>query len=187
MNTLPSVIYYDRPLPVGMRIGQLTVVGWKFREDYCDVLVHIIHILQCDCGRIVELSWYGLECVRGLCLISNCMSRSSMHICGQKGCASHGDSNTKLYRRWVSMKRRCSDPKHRAYHRYGGRGIRVCEEWRNDYHAFKVWSVQHGFRDGLEIDRINNDGNYEPSNCRYVTKQENLKNKSHHNTRRKYA
>jgi hypothetical protein len=85
------------------------------------------------------------------------------------------------------MKRRCDDPKVRMYRYYGGRGIRVCEEWRNDYHAFKVWSVQHGFRDGLEIDRIDNDGNYEPSNCRYVTKRENLKNRNPYNRRRKCA
>lgn len=182
MNTLPSVIYYDRPLPVGMRIGQLTVVGWKFHKDFPDLLVHV---LRCDCGKVVELTCHGMEIRQGA--ISDCISVQFPLFKCRTGFLTHGDSGTKLYRRWVNMIRRCDNPRVRAYHRYGGRGIRVCEEWRNDYHAFKVWSVQHGFRDGLEIDRINNDGNYEPSNCRYVTKQENLKNRNLHNTRRKCA
>ena len=77
---------------------------------------------------------------------------------------------------WHGMLRRCNDPRHKGYHLYGGRGITVCEEWK-DYVAFARWSLKNGYADNLSIDRINNDGNYEPSNCRWITPKEQLYNK----------
>lgn len=67
-----------------------------------------------------------------------------------------------------AMKQRCYYAKHEAYKRYGGRGISVCDEWKS-IKAFRDWAVKNGYRDDLTLDRINNDGNYEPSNCRWVT------------------
>lgn len=173
--TAPSaIVCFDRPLPIGMRIGLLTVTGWKFHKQYPDLLVHI---LRCDCGAIEEVPSNALKMRLSFDYTLSCRTIHNPYM--RKGLASHGDSGTRLYRCWINMRKRCSDSKCRAYHRYGGRGIGVCAEWEYDYHAFKVWSVQHGYREGLEIDRIDNDGNYEPSNCRYVTKQENLKNRGH--------
>lgn len=76
-----------------------------------------------------------------------------------------------------SMKSRCYNEKDKGFKNYGGRGIKICDEWLNNYHLFRKWALSNGQAMGLEIDRINNDGNYEPSNCRFVTKQENGQNR----------
>jgi len=80
----------------------------------------------------------------------------------------HGGSNTRLYYVWHTMRQRCSNPKVAKFADYGARGIRVCEEWQ-DFAAFRDWAQSAGYRQGLQIDREDNDGNYEPSNCRWVT------------------
>jgi len=74
------------------------------------------------------------------------------------------------------MKERCYSPNKDGYHRYGGRGIRVCDEWRNDYEAFKKWAIENGFKKGLQLDRRENSGHYEPGNCRFVTGVVNTRN-----------
>ena len=70
-------------------------------------------------------------------------------------------------------RQRCNNPKHRDYHRYGGRGIRVCEEWENNTGTFIEWALSHGYRDDLTLDRIDNDGDYCPENCQWITAAEN--------------
>ena len=89
----------------------------------------------------------------------------------------HGKSGTKLYSRWTNMKDRCNNPHNISYPNYGGRGIQVCEEWQHDFQAFFDWAMANGYREDLTLDRINNDGNYEPSNCRWATKLEQGANK----------
>lgn len=89
----------------------------------------------------------------------------------------HGLSKHPLYRVWVGMRVRCYDPKHCMYHRYGGRGITVCDEWLESFKAFYDFAIAHGWRKGLETDRIDNNGNYEPQNVRFVTTLENHQNK----------
>jgi hypothetical protein len=74
------------------------------------------------------------------------------------------------------MVRRCEAPAQKDYHRYGGRGIKVCEEWHN-YLKFKEWALQNGFEENLEIDRIDSNGNYEPNNCRWSTEKEQQRNR----------
>lgn len=90
----------------------------------------------------------------------------------------HGLTKTRLYRIWADMKKRCSSTHYAHYDRYGGRGISVCDEWENDFTAFYKWSIENGYGDSLSIDRINVDGNYEPSNCRWVTSKEQHRNTS---------
>lgn len=85
-----------------------------------------------------------------------------------------GDSNTRLYNIWGCMKQRCCNPRNPRYGRYGGRGIMVCDEWLHSFEKFKEWSISNGYEDGLQIDRIDNDGNYEPNNCRWVTREKNI-------------
>jgi len=78
-----------------------------------------------------------------------------------------------LYRKWSGMITRVTNQKESHWHRYGGRGITICNEWRNDFMAFYNWAIANGYEKGLTIDRINNDGNYEPSNCQWITMEEN--------------
>lgn len=82
-----------------------------------------------------------------------------------------------LYRRYCHMKERCYNPKDKRYHRYGGRGIKICDEWLEDYEKFEKWSLENGYEQNLVLDRINNDGDYSPNNCRYVTISENNQNR----------
>jgi hypothetical protein len=75
------------------------------------------------------------------------------------------------------MKQRCQNKKHEHFDTYGGRGIQVCEEWKNSFDAFVAWATQHGYQPNLQIDRIDNDKGYSPDNCRFVTPSENARNK----------
>ena len=84
---------------------------------------------------------------------------------------------SRLYGIWLGMKTRCSNPTHHDYHYYGERGVSVCEEWANNYLSFKHWAIDNGYDDSLTIDRIDVNGNYEPSNCRWVTMCEQSQNK----------
>lgn len=81
-----------------------------------------------------------------------------------------------LYNAWRSMKTRCYNPKVRGFKDYGGRGIFVCDEWRNSLRAFVVWAIKAGWQSGLQLDRENNDGPYSPGNCRWVTRKRNMRN-----------
>lgn len=90
----------------------------------------------------------------------------------------HGRRHTRLFRIWSNIKTRCSNKNTTYYQRYGGRGIIVCDEWKNDFKAFYDWAMANGYADGLTIDRINNDGNYCPENCRWVTMSKQSRNKS---------
>ena len=86
----------------------------------------------------------------------------------------HGDYGKRLYLIWNAMKQRCLNPKAFWYTHYGSRSISVCEEWLN-YVPFRKWALSNGYGDNLQLHRTNNDGNYEPSNCRWVTQREHAK------------
>lgn len=89
-----------------------------------------------------------------------------------------GLTRTRLYKIWGAMKTRCYNPNYRKYYRYGGRGIKICDEWLNSFVSFSDWSMRNGYYDNLTIDRINVNGNYEPSNCRWITVTANNRNKT---------
>lgn len=89
----------------------------------------------------------------------------------------HGLRYTRIYTIWSGMIDRCYRKSHKKYDDYGGRGISVCDEWRSDVEAFYNWAMNNGYNDSLSIDRINNNGNYEPNNCRWVTTNEQVNNR----------
>lgn len=89
----------------------------------------------------------------------------------------HGRKPYSLYVKWIAMRERCRRHNNKCYPHYGGRGIEVCSQW-DDFMQFKTWALVNGWKKGLEIDRKNNNGNYEPSNCRFVTRAKNCQNRS---------
>lgn len=118
----------------------------------------------CECGTIKN--------VRFLHLI-----RARTNSCGCLQGEKHGFGKTKLYGVWQSMKQRCYAGYSNCKRYYQEKGIEVCEEWRNSFVAFKAWAINNGYKIGLQIDRIDNAGNYQPSNCRWVTQYENMMNR----------
>ena len=88
----------------------------------------------------------------------------------------HGLCKTRLYSIWSGMKTRCENPNNKRYKNYGGKGIRLCDEWRNSFEGFVLWSLSNGYSHELSIDRIDNDGNYEPRNCRWANYETQSRN-----------
>lgn len=84
--------------------------------------------------------------------------------------------NKGLYWAWKAMKQRCQNPKCHAYHNYGERGINICEDWQQ-FEPFCKWALENGYEKGLDLDRIDNDSDYDPTNCRWTTRQDNINNR----------
>ena len=149
----------------GKRYGKLLVL----KEDGY-IGNEIAWLCVCDCGNIKRIIGHNLG--RGS---NSCGCDRTSKLIGRT--KTHGLSNNKLYIVWNGMKRRCSEPQYKAYEHYGGRGITVCEKWLKSFETFYSWAINNGYSNGLTLDRVNNDGDYSPENCRWVTQKEQNNNK----------
>ena len=162
---------YDGTDLTGQRHGKLTVIrkADKGRSWW---------VCKCDCGAertIIANRFFQYKSC-------GCLEKENRKKIGSRT-TTHGKTGTKLYSIYCGMKNRCYDPGCKQYSRYGGRGIRVCKEWLDSFDAFYDWALESGYKDELpgkeqSIDRINLDGNYEPSNCRWTNQTEQVRNRS---------
>ena len=151
---------------IGQKFGRLTVIEFDGTKNH-NSMWHC----RCDCGR--EISVYGCHLKSGLTQSCGCYNSESI---GNRR-RTHGLTGTRLFNIWKGMKTRCFNSNSQAYKNYGGRGITICFEWHNDFQPFYNWAIRNDYSDDLSIDRINNDGNYEPNNCRWATRKEQNNNK----------
>lgn len=155
----------------GQRFGRLTVISRTANEGKA-----VAWSCKCECGN--ETITTGTRLRAGRVKSCGCYSKEVTSIRS----TIHHQSHKRLYNVWSNMKGRCYNINNPHYKEYGGRGIKVCEEWRHDYQAFHDWAYANGYDDKAPkyectIDRINNDGDYSPSNCRFVGMTEQRHNR----------
>lgn len=158
---------------IGMRFGRLVVID---REPPKSKKSKGLWICKCDCGNITKVDTHRLK--SGNTTSCGCKRTEST----KKAMTKHGERQTRLYNVWLNMKQRCSNPKNTEYKNYGERGISVCDEWAQQFECFSKWAYSNGYdKDAAHgectLDRIDNDGNYEPSNCRWVNLDTQSNNK----------
>lgn len=150
----------------GKKFGALTVVSIYGSKDG-----EVIWNCMCECGNMTIASTGKLNF--GSIISCGCVKRNRII----ERSKTHGLSNTRLYEIWCGMKKRCYNKSSESYDDYGGRGIDICEEWKQDFKKFYDWAMSHGYKENLSIERKNNDKGYSPENCRWATSREQSLNK----------
>lgn len=148
---------------IGLKFGKLLVTDKTVRKGKRNELYYLC---ECDCGKTKFIANKHLK--NGGTISCGCM----------RGKPSHRMSNTRLHNIWLTMRARCNNTNDKYY---GAKGIKVCDEW-NEFVNFMNWSLNNGYKDNLEIERININKGYEPSNCKWITRKEQMQN----TTRNKY-
>lgn len=149
----------------------LTMVSDKFkRSDKCNSRA----MFQCVCGKIKEIGVSNVA--SGKTKSCGCMSKILWQQ-SEYGKSKHHGRFTRLYSIYAAMKQRCCNPNYFESQYYGGRGITICDEWKNNFVAFRDWAMANGYKDGLSIDRVNTNKGYSPDNCRWATAKEQSRNK----------
>lgn len=151
---------------VGKKFGRWTIMEEVLERD----MGRVQYKCRCDCG--VERIMMGSKLKRGLSKSCGCWRTELTKVRNR----THGLSKLPLYSTWNNIRKRCYDKKIDCYKNYGGRGIRMYEEWINDPPAFIKWCMDNGWQKGLEVDRENNDGDYVPTNIRFITHKEQQRN-----------
>jgi len=156
-------------ITTGMRFGRLEIVSEAERLRYKHGTQRQF-VCKCECGNIITTTLPHLRA--GNVASCGCLQSDSGRLR-----ATHGLTGSHLYMVWVNMKTRCNNPNASRFENHGGRGIQVCDEWNESFDSFAEWAMSNGFSPALQLDRIDNDGNYCPSNCRFVTRKQQARNK----------
>lgn len=144
----------------GKTFGRLTVIGCADSLNG-----HLRWLCKCSCGN--ECIVHGSSLKSGNTTSCGCYKTEN----AKKLYSGVRQNDKRLYSIWNAIKQRCNNPHNKSYHDYGGRGIKMCTEWADKYENFYYWAMTSGYRKGLEIDRVDNDGDYEPDNCRWVNRE----------------
>lgn len=157
---------------IGLKSGKLYIDEYMGIELNDHGIRESFYKCKCDCGNEVIKPRRNL--IRNKVKSCGCINKERMKI----GHPIHGQSHTRLYKLWKGMRRRCNDKNNDRNNKYYvSKGIMVCDEW-NDFEIFMNWAYENGYRDGLSIDRIDNNKDYCPDNCRFVTMDEQRNNTS---------
>lgn len=153
----------------GKKFGRLTAIARDFSTDKWDCV--------CECGKAHKVKSGNLR--NGTVRSCGCLGRENSSRIGRefgKKTRRHGESRSRLHSIWCHMKTRCLCETSQAYSYYGGRGIKVCQEWVGSYESFRDWAVENGYSDSLELDRRDVNGDYCPENCRWATRVQQMRN-----------
>lgn len=154
---------------IGKKFGRLTVVS-RAGSEKGKGLSRKLWNCVCECGKHKIVNTHALTsgCVRSC----GCLSREARKRLRLDAATRNEHIHLRMV--WKSIKQRCYNHNHPEYKNYGGKGVRMYDEWLNNSKAFIEWGLKNGYSIGLDVDRIDSNGNYEPSNCQFLTRSENV-------------